>query len=268
MHITSLQNPLVKRIAKLRSSARERRRAGLMLVEGLDEIELAIAAGHKPRTLVTSQTEPRGSLDTLGAESFTVSARVFEKLSYRENPDGWLALFETPTLGLEAIKLSTNPLLVIVEAVEKPGNLGAILRTADAAGVEAIVVCDAQADIYGPNVVRSSRGTVFSVPMVQVPGEQALDFMRAQSIRIVATTPGATAAYTSEDLSGPVAVAVGAESLGLSEFWLEHADAQVRIPMSGKANSLNVSVAAALLVYEALRQRGERTARVSGSRAA
>jgi TrmH family RNA methyltransferase len=232
-----------------------------MLVEGLDEIELALAAGHKPRTVVMSPTHARRALSAPGAELVTVSPRVFEKLSYRESPDGWLGLFETPVTTLDSIKLSDIPLLAIVEAVEKPGNLGAILRTADAAAVEAVVVCDAQADIYGPNVVRSSRGTVFSVALVQVSAEQALEFMRGHGIKIVAATPGANAVYTSEDLSGPVALAVGAESQGLSDFWLREADVQVKIPMLGKVNSLNVSVAAALLIFEARRQRGSPSAR-------
>ena len=256
MHITSLQNPLVKSLMKLKSSARRRRREGLMLVEGLDEIELALAAGHKPRTLIQSPTDARRSLAASWGEIVAVSAPVFGKLSFRENPDGWLGLFEAPVATLDGVEFRAIPLLIVVEAVEKPGNLGAILRTADAAGVDAVVVCDAQADVYGPNVVRSSRGTVFSVPLVQAPADQALAFMRGHGIRIVAATPSASAEYTSEDLAGPVALAVGSESQGLSEFWLEQADIRVRIPMLGKVNSLNVSVAAALLAYEAVRQRG------------
>ncbi len=226
-----------------------------MLVEGLDEIELALAAGHKPRALITAPKLARRSLSVAAPELVTVGTAVFEKLSYRENPDGWLAVFEAPASSLDDVKPGANALMLLVEAVEKPGNLGAILRTADAAGVDAVLVCDPRADLYGPNVVRSSRGTVFSVPLVQLAEDEALSFLRLRKISIVAASPGAQAVYSSEDLSGPIAVAVGAESTGLSNFWLEHADARVRIPMSGKVNSLNVSVAAALLVYEARRQR-------------
>lgn len=260
MEITSLQNPLVKSIVRLKSSARQRRREGLMLVEGVNEIGLALSAGHTPRTLIRAPTYAREAQAPLGGELVSVSRQVFDKLSYRENPDGWLAVFDAPVKGLDSIKLQATPILLVVEAIEKPGNLGAILRTADAAGVDAVLVCDAQADVYGPNVVRSSRGTVFSVPMVQLPAEEALGFLRRRGIKVVATTPGAERDYTAEGLAGPVALAVGTESRGLSQFWLDGADVRVRIPMLGKVNSLNVSVATALLVFEALRQRGQNTA--------
>ena len=147
------------------------------------------------------------------------------------------------------------PLLIIAKSIEKPGNLGAILRTADAAGVDALLVCDPRVDLYNPNVVRASRGALFTVPSVETSNESALEFLRKRGIKIAAATPQAAAEYTRQDLRGPLAVAVGTEDKGLTNFWLQQSDFKVRIPMTGKVNSLNVSIATALIVYEAARQR-------------
>ena len=255
MDITSLQNPRVKHIVKLRDDKKQRLREGLMLVEGVDEISLALAAGHSPRTILTAPELVRRQISLPAAEVLTVSAAVFGKIAYRENPDGWLALFSIPHLSLEDIKLSDPPLLIIAESVEKPGNLGAILRTADAAHVDAVLVCDPRVDTYSPNVVRASRGAVFTVPVVEATSAQALAWLQQQGIRILAATPSAEAEYTRQDLRVPLAVAVGTEDEGLSELWMSQADLRVKIPMLGKVNSLNVSIATALIVYEALRQR-------------
>lgn len=253
--ITSLQNPRVKQIVKLRDDKKERQREGLMLVEGYDEISLAVAAGHQPRTLLTAPELAGREMELSAAETLTVSPAVFEKMSYRENPDGWLALFPIPHASLDELKLNEAPLLVLAESVEKPGNLGAILRTADAAHVDAVLVCDPRVDAYSPNVVRASRGAVFTVPLVETENAAALTWLRGRGIRILAATPAAQAEYTHQDLRGPLAVAVGTEDEGLSDFWMSKADLRVRIPMLGKVNSLNVSIATALIVYEALRQR-------------
>jgi RNA methyltransferase, TrmH family len=253
--ITSLQNPRVKQIVKLRDDKKERQREGLMLVEGYDEISLAIEAGHGPRTLLTAPGLARREITHIAAETLTVSPAVFEKMSYRENPDGWLALFPIPRVSLDDLKLSDSPLIVVAESVEKPGNLGAILRTADAAHVDAVLVCDPRVDAYSPNVVRASRGAVFTVPVVETESAAALTWLGAHGIRILAATPAAEAEYTRQDLRGPLAVAVGTEDEGLSDFWMSRAHLQVKIPMLGKVNSLNVSIATALIVYEALRQR-------------
>jgi TrmH family RNA methyltransferase len=255
VNITSLQNPLIKSLIRLRRSAHHRRRQGLMLVEGWDEINLALQAGHTPRALLTDPTRATRSLAIPGIELATVGEQVFDKISQRENPDGWIALFQAPTGTLQTLRLGARPLLVVLESLEKPGNLGAILRTADAAGVDAVIVCDALADIYGPNVVRSSRGTVFSVPVVQVSSKDAIEYLRSHDVRIVAATPDGKTDYTDQDLTCAVAIVVGTESKGLSRAWLDAADVLTLIPMHGKVNSLNVSVAAATLVFEALRQR-------------
>jgi TrmH family RNA methyltransferase len=177
-------------------------------------------------------------------------------MSYRENPDGWLGIFPIPHVTLPDLKLSEIPLVIVAESIEKPGNLGAILRTADAAGVDALLICDPRVDVWNPNVIRASRGTVFSVPLVECENAAALEWLRANKIQVLAATPSADRMYSSVDLTLPTAVTVGTEDQGLTGFWLENADAQVRIPMMGRVNSLNVSVSTALILYEAVRQRG------------
>ena len=255
LDITSLQNPRVKQIVKLRDDKKQRQREGLMLVEGHDEISLALAAGYRPRTLLTAPELIRRQLRDISTETLTVSPAVFEKISYRENPDGWLAIFPIPRVSLDDLKLGELPLVIVAESIEKPGNLGAILRTADAAGVDAVLVCDPRVDAYSPNVVRASRGTLFTVPVVETKSAQALVFLQRRGIQLLAATPSAEAEYTHQDLRRPLAVAVGTEDEGLSSLWMSHADVRVKIPMMGKVNSLNVSIAAALIVYEAIRQR-------------
>jgi TrmH family RNA methyltransferase len=255
MQITSPQNPRIKQIVKLRDDKRQRQREGLVLVEGWDEINLALASGYRPQALLTAPDLAARQLDYTQTEITTVKRAIFEKISYRENPDGWLGIFPTPKFTLDSLKLNAPPLLIVAESLEKPGNLGAILRTADAAGVDALLVCDPRLDLYNPNVVRASRGACFAVPGVEASNESALAFLRKHGIKIVAATPQAGMEYTDQDLRGPLAIAVGTEDNGLTDFWLEQSDINVKIPMIGKVNSLNVSVATALMVYEALRQR-------------
>jgi TrmH family RNA methyltransferase len=254
--ITSLQNPRVKDLLKLRSRRGRREGERRMIVEGLDEIRMAVAAGYRPQALVTAHGITRGASPGLDVELIPVSVPIFEKLAYRENPDGWLAIFAVPPSGLADLNLLGTPLVIAMESVEKPGNLGAILRTADAAGVDAVLVCDRRGSVYSPNVVRASRGALFAVPVAMASSAEAIAFLRAQGIRILAASPGAGVDYTGQDLLGPLAIAVGSEDEGLSHAWLDQADVQVKIPMVGKVNSLNVSVATALIVYEVLRQRG------------
>jgi TrmH family RNA methyltransferase len=255
MDITSLQNPRVKHIVRLRDEKRQRRQDGLMLVEGYDEIQLALAAGHTPRTIFFAPEIASGQVHVDGVESITVNRQVFEKMSYRDNPDGWLAVFPIPQTSLGDLRLSDSPLVIIAESVEKPGNLGAILRTADAAHADALLICDPRLDLWNPNVVRASRGAVFSVPTVECDNASALEWLKAREIRILAATPSATEIYSHVDLRQPVAIAVGTEDEGLTEFWMSNADLKIRIPMMGKVNSLNVSVSTALILYEAVRQR-------------
>ena len=255
MHITSLQNSNVKYIVKLRDDKHQRQHDGLMLVEGWNEINLALASGRQPQTLLTAPEIASRQIENIHTEPITVNRAVFEKISYRENPDGWLGIFPIPKVSLDDLKLNDSPILIIAESIEKPGNLGAILRTADAAGVDALLVCDPRVDLYNPNVVRASRGALFAVPSVEISNESALAFLRERGIKIVAATPQAEAEFTRQDLRGPLAVAVGTEDKGLTHFWLKLSDVKVKIPMVGKVNSLNVSIATALIVYEAVRQR-------------
>ena len=256
MDIISLQNPRVKHIVKLRDDKRTRKADGLMLVEGYDEIQLALSAGHQPQTLLSAPEISSGQIDGISVESLTVSRAVFEKMSYRDNPDGWLAIFPIPSTTLDYLTLSQTPLLIVAESIEKPGNLGAILRTADAAHVDAILLCDLGVDTWNPNVVRASRGAVFSVPVVETENAKVLEWLRQKKLQVLAATPSADEAYTDVDMRQPVAIAVGTEDEGLTDFWMSNADIKVKIPMMGKVNSLNVSVSTALIVYEAIRQRG------------
>ena len=255
MDITSLQNPRVKYIVKLRDDKRQRREDGLMLVEGYDEIQLALSAGHQPRMFFSAPEFISRQIQMGNAEHITVNRPVFEKMSYRENPDGWLGVFPIPSVSLDDLKLSESPLAIVAESIEKPGNLGAILRTADAAHVDAVLVCDPRVDIWNPNVVRASRGAVFSVPTVECDNESALEWLKSQKLRVLAATPSAEVVYSDINLREPVAIAVGTEDEGLTDFWMSNAEVKVKIPMMGKVNSLNVSVSTALIVYEAVRQR-------------
>ena len=261
MQITSLQNERIKSLVKLRDDKRQRQRESLMLVEGRDEINLALSAGHRPQIVVTCAALARQAMDFPNTERLEVTRAVFEKLSVRDNPDGWLAILPLPQRKFSDLQFKEQPLIIIAESVEKPGNLGAVLRTADAAGVDAVVVCDPRVDLYAPNVVRASRGTIFSVPCIEATNQEAFDFLKQRSIPVLAATPSAQQPYTSRDLRGPVAIAVGTEDEGLTDFWMQRADSQVLIPMVGKVNSLNLSIATALIVYEAVRQRGRETSK-------
>jgi len=229
-----------------------------MLVEGYDEIQLALAAGHRPQTLLSSPELASRQINGDFPESITVNRAVFEKISYRDNPDGWMGIFPIPHTSLNDLELSESPLIILAESIEKPGNLGAILRTADAAGVDALLLCDPRVDLWNPNVVRASRGAVFSVPVVESDNASAWKWLKTRKIRTLAATPSAAVTYSTVDLCGPVAIAVGTEDEGLTEFWMSNADLKVKIPMTGKVNSLNVSVSTALIVYEAVRQRSSR----------
>jgi TrmH family RNA methyltransferase len=255
MDITSLQNPRVKHIVRLRDHKRQREKDRLMLVEGYDEIQLALSAGHNPQTLLTAPELSRRQIDGVTSETITVNRAVFEKISYRENPDGWLAVFPIPQISLDNLKFSELPLVIVAESIEKPGNLGAILRTADAAHVDALLVCDPRVDLWNPNVVRASRGALFSVGTVECDNASALEWLKARKLRILAATPSAELIYSDVNMREPLAITVGTEDEGLTDFWMSNADVKVKIPMMGRVNSLNVSVSTALIVYEAVRQR-------------
>ncbi len=262
--ITSLQNPRLKQLVRLRGR-RERDEDGVFLVEGYREILRALDRGAKPVELYVSpdwylgENEPAliARAEEVGARVFELSKAAFAKVAYRERPDGLLAVLPQWRTRLDELQLSAPPFLLVVEAIEKPGNLGTILRSADAAGVDAVVVCDPVTDLFNPNVVRSSTGVLFAMPVAIATSDEVHAFLRAQGIRVVATTPAATALYTQTDLTGPVALLMGSEQYGLSDFWLKEADERIRIPMAGQADSLNVAMATIITLFEAVRQRGE-----------
>ena len=196
-----------------------------------------------------------------GVEIVHCIPHVFEKLSYRDRPDGLIAIGVHMQMTfadfIGRLASKKHPLVVIAESIEKPGNLGTILRSADAAGADGVIVCDRCTDIYNPNVVRASVGTLFSIPVVEVESSKALLWLRERKIKIVAATPSAKESFTEANLMGGIAIVVGTEQLGLSEQWIHAADIRVRIPMHGEADSLNVAMATTLLLYECLRQRNE-----------
>lgn len=268
--ITSLQNPKIKKAARL-SDRRERDQTGLFLIEGYRELKKASDSGIILDTLFICPGLFLGSneyslidgIQKKGAEILSCSESVFRKLSYRDRPDGLVAVATQMRRSLQdliAILTSKkDPFLVIAEAIEKPGNLGTILRSADAAGVDCVIVCDRCTDIYNPNVVRASVGTLFTAPVIEASGSETLALLQHKNIRIAAATPSASLEFTDADLTGPLAIAVGTEQLGLSSLWMKASDIHVRIPMHGVADSLNVATATTLLLYEVVRQnRGQR----------
>ena len=262
LEITSLANPRVKQLVALRQR-RARDRAGVTLVEGYEELDLALSAGARPRTLyvcpaLVGDQNAQAMIDRaagLGAEVVRVTRPVFGKIAYRESPDGWLAVLPAVPASLSALDPGPRPLVLICEGVEKPGNLGAILRTADAAGVAAVIAADPITDWGNPNVVRASKGTVFSVPVASAPTTEVLAWTAERSLAVVAAAPTGGVLMTEADLTGPTAIVVGSEAHGLPGIWLERAGVRVRIPMFGRADSLNVATSAAILVSEAVRQR-------------
>ena len=260
--ITSVQNEGIKRVVKLRDR-RGRDECGLTLVEGVREVRQAVRAGLAMRRIYFCRDDhyacPDDLIDALAAAGIPMletSAAVFGKICYGDRAEGVLAVVEQPARALADLRLSDNPLLVVMERVEKPGNLGAVLRTCDGAGVDALLVCDERTDVFNPNIVRASLGAVFTVPVVACSNQQAAAFLTENGIRSFAAVVQATEHYFEKDLRGPCAIVLGSEQDGLSDFWRQQASDQVRIPMRGKLDSLNVSVSAAIMVYEALRQRG------------
>ena len=260
--ITSLQNPCIKEVVKLRDRS-HRDEANLIVIEGYREVKRALDNRIHPTALFycpawyLGENEPDlvSRCAAAGAELYECEKDVFQKIAYRDRPEGLLALAPQIRGRLEDLQLPPDPLLIIAEAIEKPGNLGSILRSADAAGVHAVIVCDRCTDINNPNVVRASIGTLFALPVVESTTENALAWLRARGIRILAATPSAERDYTDADMKRGVALVVGTEKFGLSSRWMGEADEKVRIPMLGQIDSLNVAAATTLLLYEAVRQR-------------
>ncbi|MEI8364945.1 MAG: RNA methyltransferase [Parachlamydiaceae bacterium] len=271
-HLSSLQNSRVKQLVKLRDRS-EREKSGSFLIEGYRELLRAVDARYPIEALYICPKFFLGSNENAlierirkqGAHVWDCTEAVFSKISYRDRPDGLIGVGKQRHLSfgdLDNILAHKDiPFLVVAEAIEKPGNLGTILRSSDAVGLDALIVCDRCTDVHNPNVVRASVGTLFTVPVAETDGKQTLLWLKSKNISIVAATPSAQLEFTEADLSGPVAIAVGTEQLGLSSLWMSEANIQVRIPMCGVADSLNVAMATTLLLYEALRQRREKKLR-------
>lgn len=257
--ITSHQNPKIKNVLAL-EKARERNQQNVFIVEGIKELSLALEGKYVINTvffcpqIIAVDTV----LNIVSDENLLIPVQqsVFEKIAYRDSTGGVIAILQQRRHTLESIKLRKNPLLLVLEAVEKPGNLGAVLRTADAANIDAVIICDPQTDFYNPNVIRSSVGCIFTTQIASSTSVEAIAWLKKNNIRIFATSLESSSPYHHIDFTLPSAIIMGTESSGLSNTWIDVADAAIIIPMKGKIDSMNVSNAAAVLVFEACRQRG------------
>ena len=241
--ITSVQNARVKHVVALQQKSSLRREERLFVVEGQREIEHCVACGYE--------------IVEVFRKGENVTPQVYEKMAYRESTEGIIAIAKCKEHNLSNLSIQSNrsPLIIVLERVEKPGNLGAILRTAEAAGVDAVIVCDPLTDLYNPNLIRASIGGVFSVPTVVCTSEECIGFLKANKINILTAQLQDSYEYYDYDMTAATAIVMGTESTGLTQKWREAADAHIRIPMLGRLDSLNVSVSAAILIYEAVRQR-------------
>lgn len=259
--ISSIRNPKIKNFSHLQK-ARERNRQNLFVVEGRKEVKRALTAGYEftqvfycPDILDPVFLHER-VINFQGETGLNqVTQEVYNHIAYRNDVEGIIGWAVPREHTLQELRLGNNPLILVLESVEKPGNLGAILRTADAAGLDALIVCDPQTDIYNPNVVRSSLGAVFSLQVGIATTQEAIAWMKSQRLSIVCTSLTASIPYTQMNFSVPVAIVLGTESTGLSDTWLKASDRNVIIPMHGQVDSLNVSVSAGIMIFEAIRQR-------------
>ena len=260
--LTSTANSRVKAVAKLRNR-RERERTGLTIVDGAREVRRALEAGVAVDeafvcTPLLQGEDARAALDALEARSLpvrTTTETVFEKLAFGDRAEGILAVVRVPSTSLTDLSLPPDSLVVVLEAVEKPGNLGAALRSVDGAGADALIVASGRTDPFNPNVIRASAGTVFAMPVAAAPSDEVLAWLRANDVRVVATRVEASRLYSDADLRGRVALVLGAEDEGLTDTWTGPDIEAIHLPMHGIADSLNVSVSAAIVLYEARRQR-------------
>jgi TrmH family RNA methyltransferase len=262
LRITSRQNQRVKDAVRLRNG-RERQRLGRFVIDGAREISRAIAAGVRCTEAfvsvnVMNSTEVQEALHRIQSarvETFEVTTEVFEKLAFGDRNDGIVVVAETPKTGLRDLRLGPKPLVAVLERLEKPGNVGAVLRSADAAGIDAVIVADGRTDLYNPNTIRASLGTVFRENVCEATSGATIEWLQEQGLAIVAARPDAEKSYTDVDVTKGVAIVLGSEAEGLSDLWTSATVMPVRLPMLGMADSLNVSTTAAVLFYEALRQR-------------
>ena len=257
--ITSAQNPKLKQLLALQEKSRLRRSEGVFVVEGRRELEHCVAAGFEVEAVFICpdlyNCHSERSEGIYSSRTFHLSKELYAKVAYREGTEGVIAEVKAKYLTLEDLALKENPLVMVLEGVEKPGNLGAVLRSADAAGADAVIICDPLTDLYTPNLIRASIGAVFTVPVVCCSSEEAIAFLKARGIRILTAQLQDSSPYYNVDMRTGTALVMGTEATGLTPVWRSAADAHILIPMLGRLDSLNVSVSAAILLYEAVRQR-------------
>lgn len=253
--ISSLQNPLIKKVLLLQEKSRERKDANLFVIDGWKETQLAMVNGFEIETLLFRKGFGLNVDELAVGNILEISEEVFDRISYRGNTSKVVALAKPKSNTLSDLKLSKNPLVIVLDGVEKPGNVGAILRTADATGVDAVICCDTHSDIYNPNTIRSSVGCVFTKQIAVSSKEECLAFLKENNIAVYTTSLKAAKNYLEEDYQQPSAFVFGTEAEGVNAFWEEHSTANIIIPMRGQNDSLNVSNAVAIILFEALRQR-------------
>lgn len=256
--ITSAQNPKIKQLLMLQQKSSERRKKGLFVVEGQRELQHCINAGYEISTLFLCPElagEQQPIQLNIGTEVFNITPQLYEKVAYRGSTEGVIAEIKVKDHSLSTLSVGEAPLIVILESVEKPGNLGAVLRSADAAGVDAVIVCDPLTDLYNPNLIRSSIGALFTVPCVACSSEECISWLKKNNVQILTAQLQDSHLYYETPMTEATAIVMGTEATGLSNQWREAADAHIRIPMLGQLDSLNVSVSAAILMFEAVRQR-------------
>ena len=258
--ITSIQNPLIKSLVQLQEKAKSRKQSGSFLIEGKREISLATKGGYQLETILflpelMSENEIKKIIN-FQIEIIEINKEVYQKLAYRDTTEGILAIAKTKLFSLSSIKLPENPLILIAEAPEKPGNIGALLRTADAANLDAVIIANPKSDLYNPNVVRSSVGCLFTNQIATGTTQEIIIFLKENKINFYCATLQNSTSYHTQDYTRPTAIVVGTEATGLTDAWRNAATQNIIIPMSGEIDSMNVSVAAAILIFEAKRQRG------------
>ena len=257
--ITSIQNPFIKSLVQLQEKAKVRKQTGTFLIEGKREIELALKGGYELETILfLPEIISEKQLNDLTIKPLNVieiSKEVYQKLAYRDTTEGILAIAKTKSLSLSDLKLSKNPLILVGESLEKPGNVGAILRTADAANIDAVIIANPKSDLYNPNIVRSSVGCLFTRQIAVGTTEEVIAYLKANNINIYSATLQDSTEYHTQNYTTPTALVVGTEATGLSEKWRTESTKNIIIPMQGEIDSMNVSVAAAILLFEAKRQR-------------
>ncbi|MBI9036102.1 MAG: RNA methyltransferase [Bacteroidales bacterium] len=260
--MSSTQNKRIKYISELQNKSRERKKSGLFVIEGQKELLMAIESGYKiyeiyynPEIITENELNKIVAFLPSSTLKFSINSQVFSKIAYRESTGGIIAVAQQKDHSISTAQLSDNPLILVTEAMEKPGNLGALLRTADASNITAVVVCDTKADIYNPNVIRSSVGCMFSQQIIVSPSEEVINWLKSSKIQILCTALTASKAYHEIDYTKASAIVMGTEATGLTQTWLSNSDQNIIIPMQGVNDSLNVSVCAAVVVFEAVRQR-------------